>query len=107
MLYPTLNQPIVILFMFLAGLLAGFVFDLFKALSFCCEKIKFVNIFFDFLGVVFSFVILWGTNLLVNFGQFRFYVLLIFLLAFIFQRYLSKFMFKVIKSLKNKKKIEK
>ena len=89
MLYPTLNQPLVFFIIFLVGLASGFFFDIANILSFL-SKDKFAKIFFDFLAVIFSFFALFYSNLAVNYGQFRVYILFVFLFALILQRFLSK-----------------
>lgn len=110
MLYPTLNQPAVILSILATGLLAGFIFDICKLLAKGCSKLKFASIFFDFLAVLFSFLLLLLVNLLVNYGQFRAYVVVIFLTAILLERVLSnliikKFSKKSLKKQKNKEKM--
>ncbi len=104
MLYPTLNQPLVFFIIFLVGLASGFFFDIANILSFL-SKDKFAKIFFDFLAVIFSFFALFYSNLTVNYGQFRVYILFVFLFALILQRFLSKILWtKCIKRWYNKTK---
>ena len=108
MLYPTLNQPIVILTILAAGLLAGFIFDISKLLAKGCGKLKFADIFFDFLAVLFSFFLLLTVNLFVNYGQFRGYVFVLFLAAILLERALSNLIVrKISKNSSKKRKINK
>lgn len=90
MLYPTLNQPLVIVVMFLVGLTGGVILDIGRILSSILGGQKFSRHFFDFLSVLFSSFLLVKANLSVNFGQFRIYVLIIFLLSLLLERFLSK-----------------
>lgn len=106
MLYPTLNQPIVMLVIFFAGFTSGFLFDFALLLKKGLNNIKLVNVFFDFLACIFSFVIYFVTNLYINYGQFRIYVVILFIVACILQRVLSNqvlkfFMMIVAKTKKN------
>ena len=106
MLYPTLNQPIVMLVIFFAGFTSGFLFDFALLLKKGLNNIKLVNVFFDFLACIFSFVIYFVTNLYINYGQFRIYVVILFIIACLFQRLLSNqvlkfFMMIVAKTKKN------
>ncbi len=102
MLYPTLNQPLMFLILICVGLLSGLIFDFFNILIALLGKDKSVKIFFNFLSVIFSFVILFISNLYFNFGQFRMYVLFVFIVAFYVQRVFSKILWtKVIKKCYN------
>lgn len=94
MLYPSLNQPFVIACTFCIGVLSGLIFDGMGLLAKICKKIKFANIFFDFLAVIFSFFLLIIVNLKINYGQFRFYVLIVFFTAFFLERALSNLLTK-------------
>lgn len=105
MLYQTLNQPIICIVIFLAGFMSGFIFDLFNLFKLSLNKIKGVSIFFDFLSVFLSFFVYFIVNLYINFGQFRFYVVLLFLLGLCLQRGTSTIFMTILKNihLKNKK----
>ena len=80
MLYPTLNQPIVLLALFACGIVCGLVFDVCKILTTLAGNDKFSKHFFDFLATIFSFLLLFFVNLWCNYGQFRLYVFLVFLI---------------------------
>ena len=108
MLYPTLNQPIVMLVMFFVGFASGFLFDFAFLLKKSLKDLKATNIFFDFLACIFSFVIFFVTNLYINYGQFRIYVVVIFIIACLLQRVLSNQImqfFKKIVAITKKKKL--
>ena len=92
MLYPTLSQPVVFVLIALTGLACGVLFDIFGSLAFVSGNDKYSKIFFDFLATIFSFAILFVVNLQANYGQFRLFVVITFLLAFCLERTLSKFL---------------
>ena len=92
MLYPTLNQPLMLGLMLVIGLVSGLVFDGSKVLKILTQKDKMAGHLFDFLAVLFSFAILYVTNLKYNYGQFRAYVLLVFLAGLILERGISLFL---------------
>ena len=109
MLYPTLNQPLVFLFIFLTGLASGLLFDLANFLLVFVNKNKIMKQIFYFISTIFSFALLFITNLFCNFGQFRFFVILTFLFALIIERFtLGKFINKTINKTTNiKRKLSK
>lgn len=90
MLYPTLNQPLVIVVMLAVGFASGLIFDIGRILSSILDGQKFSRHFFDFLSVLFSSFLLVKANLSVNYGQFRIYVFIVFLISLILERFLSK-----------------
>ena len=90
MLYPTLNQPLVLLIIFLVGVISGFVFDVARILTTLSGNDNISKHIFDFFATIISFAFLYFANLKCNLGQFRLYVLAIFLLSFSFQRLFSK-----------------
>lgn len=92
MLYPTLSQPLVFLVVFASGLAGGVIFDIFRCLTFLSGNDKYSKILFDFLSVIFSFALLFIVNLRINYGQFRVYVVLSFLIALYLERLFSKFL---------------
>ena len=92
MLYPTLNQPLMFVLLLVAGFLAGLIFDIFNLISTLLGNDKITTNFFSFLSVLFSFALLFLTNLIFNYGQYRLYVLLIFLAAFLLERLISRFL---------------
>ena len=90
MLYPTLNQPLVLLIIFLVGLAGGLVFDVAKILTTLSGNDKWSGHVFDFVATIVCFVMLFFANLSVNYGQFRIYVLIVFLVSFALERLFSK-----------------
>lgn len=98
MLYPTLNQPLTILAMFVVGLASGIIVDIGRLLASLIGWQKFSRHFFDFLAVIFSCALLLFVNLKVNYGQFRLYIILIFSLSLILERFLSKILWTFIAS---------
>ena len=90
MLYPTLNQPLVFLIIFLVGLGCGLVFDVARILTTLSGGDNFSRHLFDFVATILSFGTLFIANLKVNLGQFRLYVIAVFLISFSLQRFVSK-----------------
>lgn len=90
MLYPSSGQPVVILFVFLTGLTSGLFFDISKILTFLSGGDRTSRHIFDFLATIISFACLYFVNLVCNYGQFRLYVLVVFLISLIFEQFLSK-----------------
>ena len=107
MLYPTLNQPLVMLVMFFVGFASGFLFDFAFLLKKSLKDLKATNIFFDFLACIFSFVIFFVTNLYINYGQFRIYVVVVFIIACLLQRVLRNQILKFFKKILTKTKKKK
>ena len=107
MLYPTLNQPLVMLVMLFVGFASGFLFDFAFLLKKSLKDLKATNIFFDFLACIFSFVIFFVTNLYINYGQFRIYVVVVFIIACLLQRVLSNQILKFFKKILTKTKKKK
>ena len=87
MLYPTMNQPLVVLMVFLAGIASGVCFDIAKVLTFLSGKDKYSKAIFEFLATIISLFMLFLVNLKFNYGQFRLYVLLIFALSLIIEQF--------------------
>ena len=92
MLYPTVNQPLIFVAMLVGGLIGGLIFDIFKVLTTLSGGDNFSRHLFDFLATIFTCSLLYLINLWLNYGQFRVYVLAVFLAGFAFERFLSKFL---------------
>ena len=90
MLYPTANQPIIIILVVLTGLVSGLFFDISKALCFLSGNDKVSKEIFNFFAVILSSTTLYFVNLKFNYGQFRFYVVMVFFASLSFERFLSK-----------------
>lgn len=99
MLYTTLNQFFVFSLTLLIGMISGLFYDLSNLIATFCNKNKIVKQFFYFFSTFLSFFILFLTNLTINFGQFRFFVLASFLLGLYIER---KFISSPITNLINK-----
>ena len=89
MLYPTLNQPLVAIFIALAGLASGFLFDLAKFLLIFFNYNKVAKQILLFLACILSGFIYFVINLFVNLGQFRVFTIAIFILVLLSQRFIS------------------
>ena len=88
MLYPTLNQPLMLFIVFCCGIFCAVIFDILQVFS----KRKILKHILDFFAVIFSFALLFLLNLKFNYGQFRIYVVAIFLLSFVSLKIISKFL---------------
>lgn len=114
LLYPTLNQPLVLLIILGVGFLSGFLFDIANIMTTLSGNDKLSRHIFDFIATIFAFLLLFFANLYINFGQFRIYVFLIFILSLSLERFISKILWtKVINKLytsimkRRKTKVEK
>lgn len=87
MLYPTLNQPYVFFVILLAGLASGFLFDLANFLNIFFNRNKVAKQILYFIATLSSAFILIATNLIFNYGIFRIFIFLTFLVAFTIQRF--------------------
>ena len=90
MLYPTANQPLLICLLLLAGFCGGVVFDIARFLNLLLGEKKVVKHIFEFVATVICCLSLLLINLHFNFGQFRVYVVLLFLFSFILERTISQ-----------------
>ncbi len=94
MLYPTLNQPLMLLVIFSAGIICGVLFDVLNIFS----KYKILKHIADFFGTILSFLLLFAINLKFNYGQFRIYIIAVFALSFAIEKIISYFLWtKLIK----------
>ena len=78
-----------LLIIFLAGMTSGLFFDVARILSTLAGDVWAKHIL-DFFATILSFAILYFSNLIFNLGQFRIYVLAVFLLSFALERFFSK-----------------
>ena len=92
MLYQSLSQPLIIVMTAVAGLLGGATFDLARIFTLFFGARKITKHCFDFIATVVCAGLLFLTNLHFNYGQFRLFVLLIFLICFAFERFFSSFL---------------
>ena len=86
MLYETLSQPLIILSILGIGILAGLLFDAGTFVTYFFNKNKVVRQITYFVQTILSAFLLFYINLLVNYGRFRIYILLVFTLSFILER---------------------
>lgn len=89
MLYETLWQPTIFLYMTLAGFACGFLFDLKNILVIFFHKNKILSqillFFTGFFTLFFSFFV----NLKTNYGEIRFFSMAAFILAFSIERFFA------------------
>ena len=101
MLFETLSQPHIFLWLFVGGFVCGFLFDLksllvkkFKKNRFFEQILMFFASIFTFLNILFYLEIIlfvfFVLNLKLNYGQFRAFCIFSFFLSFCFERTLSK-----------------
>ena len=74
----------------LAGFVSGIIFDVFHLLTSLSGGDKVSRHIFDFVAVLVSGAILFLNNLHFDYGQFRVYVIVLFLTSFIFERKLAQ-----------------
>lgn len=103
MLYETLNQPSVFLYLFLIGLLCGLIFDAINLLNYFFSHNNIVKQIFLFLGICSVFFIFSRINLIVNYGDFRLFPFLAFFGAIFIERITIGFLFaKIVDKCYNK-----
>ena len=85
MLYETLSQPQIFLFVVLFGFISGIIFDIFKIFKNRIKNRFFIN-FLTFFNVFLVILIYFFVNLKFNYGEFRFYILLSFFLSLFIER---------------------
>ncbi len=90
MLYETLSQPLIFLFMIIGGILSGFLFDLKNIVLYFFNKNKFICHFLMFFSCFSAFFIFFLINLKVNYGEFRFFIIATFALTFSLERFIIK-----------------
>lgn len=85
-LFETLNQPYILVWLIFSGFLCGLFFDFSQTITFLCNNNKVVKIVFDAFATLSSFFVLFFVNLNLNYGQFRVYVVFVFLLFLFLER---------------------
>ncbi len=88
MLYETLTQPIVFLWLFLGGIATGFLFDLRNILINKTKKQQILKEIITFFTVILTFFAFYYLNLKFNYGQFRLWTVAVFSLSICLQRFL-------------------
>lgn len=92
MLYPTFNQPILILFVALSGFASGLIFDLANFFLFPLKKQKWLKEILYFFSVLIAFVCLYFINLEINYGEFRLFTLIEFVFFLLLERFTLGFL---------------
>ena len=102
MLYPTIGQPAIFFAMLATGFACGLIFDLARFLTCFFKSNKIVLHIFQFIATCLCFYLFYVVNLYLNYGLFRFYAVLAFLLGLLAQRFLfSKIIAKTLKKFYN------
>ena len=104
----TLFQPIILCKFLLYGFVAGMLFScLILVVSILRNKLLFV-IIFDVIGTIAGFILFFICNLRYNFGQFRFFAVLVFICGILLEIFsIGFFIAKLSKLFYNKNIIEK
>ena len=87
MLYPTFNQPLLLLCIAIAGFLCGLIFDAANFLLFAVKKKKFLSQLLYFFAIIISSFVLFFVNLKINYGQFRLFTLFEFITFLLIERF--------------------
>lgn len=90
MLYETLSQPTIFLCLSLTGFCAGFLFDFKNIFCLYFKHKKIISQILLFFATFFTFFAFFYANLKINYGQFRFFAIIGFMLSFLIQRFISK-----------------
>lgn len=105
-LYETLNQPLIFLLIIVIGFFSGIIFDFSNYLTFLFNKNRIIEKFFDAIAVVLCGAVFFIALLMLNFGEFRFYILLGYVLGiFIYRVTLGLIVAKVCSFCYNKFKL--
>lgn len=85
-LFETLNQSKIVLFLLIFGFLSGLIFDFNGLIVFLCNKNKIVKNLLLCLSVCLSSFVLLLINITLNYGQLRFYIFALFIGMVILER---------------------
>ena len=108
MLYQTLAQPMLFLCFFASGIFCGILLNFKNVLLKLFKKNNFFYHFIDFLAFLIIFFIYFFINLKINYGEFRFFSLLTFLLSLLLENFVIRsFVAKLLHTWYNKMKGEK
>ena len=105
-LYETISQSLIFLYILLIGIGCGLVFDARNYVTFLCNRNKVVGIILDFVcGIIISAIFLLSV-LWLNYGQMRFYLILgfgfgILLERFTFGNFIAKLSLKCYNGFRN------
>lgn len=86
MLYTSLSQPAVFLYMFIAGIFCGVVISCSKCFGKKLYKHNFLKQFNYAICIIVCFLLFLSLNLLVNYGQIRFFVFFASLIGIIIEQ---------------------
>lgn len=86
LLYETLSQPLIFAVISLIGFSSGLIFDLRNYICFLFAKNKIVSITLDVVATILVCLIFLIGNLYFNFGEFRVYVILAFIIGLLIER---------------------
>lgn len=86
MLYPTLSQPIVFLYLSLTGLAGGVIYECGTILTKLFDSSKIAKQIFLFISTILCGVLFFLVNLAINYGQFRSYAVFTFIGSIILER---------------------
>ena len=86
-LFETLNQPYIFVWLIFGGLLGGLFFDFCLLVSFLCNDNKIIKNILLFIATIFSFFILFLINTKLNYGQIRIYPFLVFFTSLFIERF--------------------
>ena len=86
MLYTSLAQPLIFVYLFLGGLACGIFFDVAFFLTFLFNKNKVAFHFFNFVATLLSFAVYYLINIVTNYGQLRLFSIFAFLFGILLQR---------------------
>ncbi len=90
MLYQSLSQPFISLILSCVGLFCGIIFDLKNIILNLFKKNKIIKQILLFISILIIFLIFYFINLKINYGEFRFFTILIFSLAFALERFFAQ-----------------
>ena len=85
-IFETLNEPKIFLFLIIFGFLCGFLFDICYLITFLCNENKIVNNILQFFATIICFFIVFLINLKLNYGVFRAYIFISFFFAIFLER---------------------
>jgi len=86
MLYETLAQPAILLYVLIVGFLSGIVFDCATFLFVVLDKNKVVRFILDFLATILAMFILFVLILKISYGELRLWHILFFSMALFLER---------------------
>lgn len=105
MLYQTSTQAIFSITLFLSGFFYGFFIEIIHLIFKKLNKINFLRHFFCFFSYFFAFFIYFVINLKFNYGEIRFFSIIIYIISLLLQHFLfSNFLAKSISKCYNKMK---